>query len=56
MNVGFFNGADLRDPRRLLLGAGKRMRHVKVKPGEFLDAAALDALIEEAYEDVKSMA
>ncbi|HEY2052289.1 MAG TPA: DUF1801 domain-containing protein, partial [Caulobacteraceae bacterium] len=28
-NVGFFFGAELDDPARLLEGAGKRMRHVK---------------------------
>jgi hypothetical protein len=53
VNVGFFLGAQLRDPKRLLLGTGKRMRHVKVKPGEKLDSAALSALIEAAYLDVK---
>jgi hypothetical protein len=30
------------------------MRHVKVKPGEELDSAALSALVEAAYFDVKS--
>jgi hypothetical protein len=54
VNVGFFLGAHLRDPKRLLLGSGKRMRHVKVKPGEVLDSAALSALIEAAYLDVKT--
>jgi hypothetical protein len=54
VNVGFFLGAQLRDPKRLLLGSGKRMRHVKVKPGEELDSAALSALIEAAYLDVKT--
>jgi hypothetical protein len=54
VNVGFFLGAQLRDPKRLLLGTGKRMRHVKVKPGEALDSAALRALIEAAYLDVKT--
>jgi hypothetical protein len=54
VNVGFFLGAQLRDPKRLLLGSGKRMRHVKVKPGEELDSAALSVLIEAAYLDVKT--
>src|SRR5215216_3340315 len=30
-NVGFFHGAALDDPARLLEGSGKRMRHVKVR-------------------------
>jgi hypothetical protein len=52
-NVGFFYGAELEDPTRLLEGTGKRMRHVKVKPGVDLDSAALDALIGAAYADIK---
>jgi hypothetical protein len=52
-NVGFFHGADLDDPHGLLEGSGRRMRHVKVKPGVDLDRAALDALIAAAYADVK---
>jgi hypothetical protein len=53
-NVGFYYGAFLRDPGGLLLGNGKRMRHVKVKPGMEVDAAALGALIDAAYADVKA--
>lgn len=53
VNVGFFFGAFLHDPARLLEGTGKRMRHVKLRPGAKLDGAALDALIERAYEDVR---
>jgi hypothetical protein len=54
VNVGFFTGADLPDPMGLLQGTGRRMRHVKVKPGDDLDVAALGALIAAAYADVKS--
>ncbi len=53
-NVGFFRGAYLQDPTDLLEGSGKRMRHVKTKPGADLDAAALSALIGAAYSDIKS--
>jgi hypothetical protein len=52
-NVGFFYGAELEDPMGLLEGSGKRMRHVKVKPGIDLVSAALDALIATAYADIK---
>ena len=52
-NVGFFRGAELEDPAGLLEGTGKRMRHVKVKPGVELDSAALAALIGTAYADMK---
>lgn len=54
VNVGFFYGAELPDPARLLEGAGKRMRHVKVRPDDQPDAAALDALIAAAYADVQA--
>jgi hypothetical protein len=53
VNVGFFAGAELDDPAGLLEGTGKRMRHVKVKPSEALDAVALSALIDAAYADIK---
>ncbi|MES1201631.1 MAG: DUF1801 domain-containing protein [Pseudomonadota bacterium] len=50
--IGFFHGATLRDPKRLLIGEGKRMRHVKLRPGEALDEDALRALIDAAYADI----
>jgi len=53
VNVGFFHGAVLEDPTGLLEGSGKRMRHVKLKPGPVLNAAALCGLIEAAYADIK---
>jgi hypothetical protein len=54
VNVGFFHGAALEDPSRLLEGSGKRMRHVKVKPGLDLNVTALTALIDDAYADIKA--
>jgi hypothetical protein len=54
VNVGFFQGASLPDPTRLLQGNGKRMRHVKLSPGTPTDDAALARLIETAYSDIKS--
>ena len=54
VNVGFFRGAELADPHRLLGGIGKFMRHVKLRPGEDVDAAALKALIATAYADMKA--
>ena len=54
VNVGFFYGAELNDPQGLLEGSGKRMRHVRVKPGAQLDFAAMCALIDVAYVDIKS--
>jgi hypothetical protein len=54
VNVGFFHGAALPDPSRLLQGAGKSMRHVKLRPGTAVDAEALSRLIEAAYSDIKA--
>jgi hypothetical protein len=54
VNVGFFHGAALPDPARLLQGAGKHMRHVKLQPGTATNAAALRSLIHAAYSDIKA--
>ena len=54
MNVGFFYGAELEDPTGLLEGSGKRIRHVKLKPGIAVDSAALGRLIEASYIDIKA--
>jgi hypothetical protein len=53
-NVGFFHGASLPDTAHLLQGAGKRMRHVKLRPGTSADSASLLRLIEAAYSDIKT--
>ena len=52
-NVGFFYGAMLPDPAELLQGAGKRMRHVKLRPGDEVNLTALDALILMSYRDIR---
>ena len=54
VNVGFFFGALLNDPDRLLEGTGKRGRHVKLWPGREVDAAALAGLVEAAYVDIRA--
>ncbi len=53
VNVGFFRGAGLDDPQRLLQGTGRRMRHVKLRPGAMPDPAALTALIHAACADMR---
>jgi len=54
VNVGFFRGSTLPDPSGLLEGTGKLGRHVKLKPGAPLDSSALEALIDEAYRNIKA--
>ena len=53
VNVGFFHGASLADPARLLEGAGEFMRHVKLRLEPPTNTAALHAIIEAAYTDIK---
>jgi hypothetical protein len=53
VNVGFFRGAELADPAGLLEGAGRYMRHVKLRPECGIDAAALTKLIEAACADMR---
>ena len=55
VNVGFFLGAEMADPQGLLEGTGRFMRHVKLRPGLAVDAAALARLIETAYADMKAL-
>ncbi len=54
VNVGFFLGSALHDPAGLLEGTGKRMRHVKLRPDREQDHAALAALIDAAYRDLRA--
>jgi hypothetical protein len=54
VNVGFFQGATLADPARILQGTGKLMRHVKLRPGMASHAEPLRLLIEQAYWDIKA--
>jgi hypothetical protein len=53
VNVGFFQGAALPDPARMLQGTGKFMRHVKLRPETPPNSRALSRLIEAAYADIK---
>jgi hypothetical protein len=50
--IGFFHGASLPDPQRLLEGSGKRMRHVKLRWDRQPDSAAIEELIAAAYHDI----
>jgi len=52
-SVGFFYGAMFPDPGGLLEGTGKRMRHVKLRPGNDVNLMALDALILIAHRDIR---
>ena len=53
VNIGFFHGASLEDPARILEGTGRFMRHVKARSGRLPDPDSLQALIRAAYVDIK---
>ena len=54
VNVGFFHGAFLRESAGLLLGSGKRMRHVKITAETEIEAEAMRRLIDSAWADIKA--
>ena len=53
VNVGFFRGAELRDPAGILEGGGKYMRHVKLRLNRDTDEMGLRDLIDAAYLDMR---
>jgi hypothetical protein len=46
--LGFRMGTSLKDPKGLLEGTGKDMRHIKIKSMDDVDAAAFKALLKQA--------
>ena len=54
VNVGFFAGPELADPKGILVGNGKFMRHVKFVSGRDCDTAAVSRLVIAAYFDMKA--
>ena len=53
VNVNFYNGIDLADPKGLLEGTGKSMRHVKVKSEAVLKLGAFKALVKDCVKAAK---
>ena len=51
VNLGFFFGTHLPDPHCLLVGEGKRMRHIKVRSTEEASHPGLEQLLQEAWKD-----
>ena len=48
VQFGFFAGSALKDPKGLLQGSGRYVRHVKIQATSDLDARALGALLRQA--------
>jgi hypothetical protein len=51
VNLGFYYGADLSDPQRLLEGTGKKFRHIKVRRLEEVQQHTLRQMIEISLEE-----
>lgn len=54
VRLGFMFGAHLPDPDHMLVGEGKRLRHVKVRTQEAANHPALKGLVEAAWVDARS--
>lgn len=50
VNFGFWRGADLRDPKGLLEGAGERMRHLKIRIGKSVPLTTIANFVREAVQ------
>ncbi len=48
VNLGFYYGAELPDPNGLLQGAGKLLRHVKIREPKAIRSPALRRLLKAA--------
>ena len=48
VNLQIWQGADLPDPLRLLIGSGKSMRHIRLTPGEAFKRRAITTLVRAA--------
>ena len=48
VTLGFFDGASLADPQGRIEGSGRRMRHVKVRALEDIDAEQVEAWVGQA--------
>jgi hypothetical protein len=51
MNLGFFFGGFLPDPEGLLVGSGKRMRHIKIRSLQECENPAITSLLAQAWAD-----
>ena len=54
VNLGFYFGVDLPDPRNLLEGTGKKLRHIKIKSIEQTADPAIRELLQEAISERKA--
>ena len=53
VRLGFMYGTHLPDPEQLLVGEGKRLRHVKVRSVQEASNSALEQLVKAAWVDAR---
>lgn len=53
VNLGFYHGASLPDPKGILEGTGKKLRHVKIHDVSSSNSPAISALLRAAIADRK---
>ena len=51
MNLGFFYGGFVPDPERVLVGSGKRMRHIPIRSVQECENPAIPSLLARAWAD-----
>jgi len=55
VQLGFFRGASLKDPKGLLEGKGEYVRHTKVRAAADIDASAFNALLLQAVRRTRTL-
>jgi hypothetical protein len=53
INLGFYQGASLKDPQKLLEGTGKNLRHVKITSAAIVSTPAISTLLRQAIAAMK---
>ena len=48
VNIGFWRGTEMDDPKKVLQGDGERMRHIKITTEDEIPADALRELVKQA--------
>jgi hypothetical protein len=54
VNLGFYYGAELPDPRGLLEGTGKKLRHIKIRDIEEVTDPDLHHILQLSFEERKN--
>ncbi|HEY8921756.1 MAG TPA: DUF1801 domain-containing protein [Candidatus Limnocylindria bacterium] len=50
VDIGFWRGTDMDDPKKVLTGDGERMRHIKITSVDDIPADALRELVKQAVQ------